>query len=392
MASKSKINILYIADPNSIHNIKWMSYFAEKSAIYNIFLCCESREHPSDQLIEELTKQGIIFTKSLPSFSIRTPFKNRQSYRDFKLLTKTYSIDVVHVLFATPYALWLRNYQGHSVISTRGSDVLRVLPELKETTFLKGIYHRFLFRLFSRSFHNANTITSTSSLQVQAVKDLFGKESHLIRTGVNVAEITSASGHYPLETHQRFKLFSPRFMHPIYGINRQLEALSILSEQKLNQLHFLGIRGKQYDKHYFEEMKEKLTTLEKKGLKWDMLDYLSPPQMISSIKAADLVVMTPVSDGTPNTALEAMAAGVPLIVSDLQYDKELFDETCWKWTSGTTSGLAELINKGLEGHYPKGLLDNALYKVKRFGNRSMEMEKLERISYLNTVSGSNQTE
>jgi glycosyltransferase involved in cell wall biosynthesis len=382
MASKSKITILFVADPNSIHNIKWMSFFAKKTSEYKVFLCCEENERPSEKIIETLYKQGIHFTMCLPAYSIKTPIRNKQSYREFTRLTQSLSIDVVHVLFATPYALWLRNFSGHAVISTRGSDVLRVLPELKNTPFPKGIYHKYLFRKFSRAFNNANIITSTSSQQVQAVKQLFGKASHLIRTGVNVDDIRKAPAAYTVQTGHRFKLFSPRFMHPIYGINRQLEALSLFPSEELHKLHFLGIRGKQYDSVYFEEMKKKLMSLEKKGLKWDVVDYLTPSEMISSIKAADLIVMTPESDGTPNSALEAMAAGVPLIVSDLPYDKELFHDTCWKWTSKTATELAELILLVMQGKYPKNLLENAQEKVEKFGNRYLEMQKLERISYL----------
>ena len=131
MAPQSILNILFVADPSSIHNVKWMSYFADKTTHYKVYVCCETNESPSQELINKLKAQRIHFTESLPPFSIRTPWKNYKSYKRFLELTRSLSINCVHVLFATPYALWLRRYNGYSVITTRGSDVLRVLPELQ---------------------------------------------------------------------------------------------------------------------------------------------------------------------------------------------------------------------------------------------------------------------
>jgi glycosyltransferase involved in cell wall biosynthesis len=98
--------------------------------------------------------------------------------------------------------------------------------------------------------------------------------------------------------------------------------------------------------------------------------------MWTTYKYAALTFMVPHSDGTPNSALEAMAAECPLILRDLEaYDKELFDGTCIKLKEATPQCFADTIFDCLN-HYPEELKEVALQKVKKFGNRTIEMDKL----------------
>ena len=94
--------------------------------------------------------------------------------------------------------------------------------------------------------------------------------------------------------------------------------------------------------------------------------------------------MTPISDGTPNSALEAMAAQCPLIISNLNYDKDLFENTCIKLNSFEVIELKDKIENSLMNYNPE-LLSNAFNKVSALGNRSIEMKKLEEF-YLNLLS------
>ena len=381
MERKNSINILFIADPNSLHNRKWMRHFGLNSARFRVFLCCETQETPSEAVKKELLEEGITFLTSLQPFSIRTPFRNLAAYDRFKRLTQQWSIDCVHVLFATPYALWLRNYTGKCVISTRGSDILQVIPSLTIQKGIKKGYYAYLFTLFYRSFYRASLITSTSHQQADAVHHWFKKRATCIRTGVDVAYIKEIDPNYPVQVTDCFNVFSPRFMQPLYDILFQVEALEHMEAEELTKIHFLCIQGKKMDADYWNRVELRLKKLEEKGLLWHVLSYLEQDAMFRALKAADLVIMTPKSDGTPNSALECMAAGTPLIISDLPYDPELFEGTCLKVTNRTPAFLANLIRSVMQGKYPDGMLEKASEQVAAFGNRALEMHKLEELIY-----------
>jgi glycosyltransferase involved in cell wall biosynthesis len=381
MEQPTVTRILFIADPNSLHNQKWIRFFSNQPARYEVYLLCETPEEPSEVCQLWLSQESIKFLGCLAPFSIKSPRRNVREHRRFIDITQRYLIDCVHVLFATPYALWLRKYRGKSVISTRGSDVLQVLPSLLNQKGVKRIYCAYLFRLFKKSFAKAHSITSTSNQQVDAVHRLFDCPSICIRTGVDVRSIETAEALYPVQVDGRFKLFSPRFVAPIYDTLFQIAGLSQLDSPELLKIHFLCIRGKNCPADYWRLVELRLSALEVKGLTWNALDYLGQVQMFQAYKAADAVLMTPVSDGTPNSALECMVAGTPLILSDLPYDPELFDDTCLKLRNRSPEGLAEQIRYVMNGNYPSEFLLTAKDRVVTFGNREREMKRLEALIY-----------
>ena len=89
--------------------------------------------------------------------------------------------------------------------------------------------------------------------------------------------------------------------------------------------------------------------------------------------------MTPISDGTPNSALEAMAAKSPLIIADLPHlDQDLFDDTCIKYGGDDPKILAMLVDEAIS-NYPFDLVENAAISVETMGNRKTEMKKMERL-------------
>jgi len=368
------MNILYICTPTSIHDQKWMRYFAEKEE-FNVFAVGESKIDEST--FYDLKKQNINLLPSIDSFSIKTPYKNHQSIQKLRKYCELYKIDLVHVLFATPYALWVNCINTPYMITTRGSDVLVVLPELKEQKGVRGIYFSWLFKKFQKAFSSAKAITCTSELQQKRIKELFGLKADVIRTGVDVEKIVNLNpnDYLPSELKGVKYIFSPRFMSPIYNISFQIEALAFLPKSITENYAFVFVKGKQFNPQYFEEQLKSLQQLG--NINYIILDYLSQEALWATFKRAALTIMTPISDGTPNSALEAMAAGSPLIVSDLPYDKDLFENTCVKTSLKDPKVLAQLIENTLEN--PNEFKQEANDAVYKFGNRASEMQKLEKL-------------
>jgi glycosyltransferase involved in cell wall biosynthesis len=264
----------------------------------------------------------------------------------------------------------------------RGSDILLVIPNLLKETGLKKIYFSFLYRRFRSAFLNARFVTGTSSLQIEKTKELFKNENlKLIRTGVDV-EIINHYEHaelIPDSLKNKAFVFSPRFMSPIYNISFQIDTISLLKPEFIERFTFVFIRGKQFDANYYKEQLQKLQDLEKNiQLKYTIIDYLDQATMWMFMKKTSLCMMTPISDGTPNSALEAMAAKCPLIVSNLNYDSDLFDNTCIKLKSFEVDEFKDVIEGALTKYNPE-LVVNAVKQVSKFGNRNVEMKKLEQL-------------
>lgn len=374
-----KKNILYICTPDSIHDQKWMRYFADQKNKFSVFAIGETQNHKSE-ITQQLLANNITLLEPIESFSISHPISTLKSIRQLNAVIRTHNIDIVHVLFAAPYALWINFITIPSIITTRGSDVLVVIPELLSRVGLKGLYFKLLFYLFRRSFQKAKYITCTSSKQIDKINDLFQvKNSILIKTGVEVEAISKIDKPEFLSSGIKNKkfVFSPRFMSPIYNIHYQIEALALLDKSIIEKYVFVFTKGKLFDAHYYKKQLESLALLKDSiKLNFLVLDYLDQESLWMHLKNAALVLMTPISDGTPNSALETMAAKTPLIISDLPlYDVDLFGNACIYVPLNKAHKLANEITMAIN-QYPPNLIQTAYNNVILLGNRNIEMNKL----------------
>jgi glycosyltransferase involved in cell wall biosynthesis len=374
-----KQKILYIANGNSIHDVKWMSFFSTQNERYTCFLLCDTMCELNAQTKSTLAELNIHLVEQISPLSIKRLLRSWRAIRQFKKMVQDIKPDVIHVLFATPNALWLNFTNTPSIITTRGSDILRVIPELKAQHGIKKPYFMYLFFRFKKAFKKAQFCTGTSQLQVRSMKTTFSlPEPILIRTGVDVKKIIGSD--YKLYLPKKLQgipyVISPRFMSPIYRIDMQLDAIEKLSDHTIKDLTFVFIRGVQYDAAYYATQLKRLESLKKeKGIKSIVLEYLSQDEIVAVLKHAHLCVMTPQSDGTPNSALEAMAASCPLIVPNLPYDDDLFLGTCLMLNENTAESLAIAIETAIH-NYPERLIIHASKQVLANGDRTNEMQKL----------------
>ena len=377
-----KLKILYIANGNSIHDLKWISYFSEQQDNYSCYLLCDTLCELSAQTKTTIEKSAIQLVQQIDPISITRPLKTWKAIRQYKKLVKDLQPDLIHVLFATPNALWLNFSKPPAIITMRGSDILIVIPDLLKQAGLKKFYFGFLFRQFKKAFLKARIVTGTSLPQIEKAYELFnGVNLKLVRTGVDVEKIDQLDNRELIPDSLREKkfVFSPRFMAPIYNIEFQLAAISKLEKQFIERFTFVFIRGKQFDQEYYQLQLKSLQRLKAEiKLNYLVIDYLDQPSMWMMLKKASICIMTPISDGTPNSALEAMAAKCPLIISNLNYDIDLFHNTCIKLNSFEVTELKNKIETALLS-YDQDLLNNAFKQVSIYGNRKIEMAKLEQI-------------
>ena len=370
--------ILYISNPASIHDQKWITFFALKNE-FSLFVIYEKQNKINYETLNVYSSLGINVLNPIDKFSITSPFKTIKSFVTISRILKNNNIDIVHILFATPHALWCKYINCKLIITTRGSDVLQVLPSLKKGTGLKKIYYQWLFNLFKKAFKKANLITCTSIKQQRKLKKLFNLNmTYLIRTGVNVNKIIKQTNQekLPSELVGKKFVFSPRFFSPIYNIELQLKAIELLPKSILKKYSFVFIRGLQHDKRYKKMIINWLQKLRQSvNLNFYVYDHLDQEKLWTIFNFSSLVIHTPISDGTPNSALEAMAAKRPLILPRIGYDKDLFDNACFYISENSPQLLADLIIKAISD-YPQELLVNAFENVNKYGKREVEMMKL----------------
>lgn len=365
-----------------------MSFFAEQKDKYKVYAVGEKQCMVSDADMLVLREKNIVFLSSIMSYSISKPYKTYETIRWLNNKIIELKIDFVHVFVPTPFSLWLFHVKIPYVITTRGTDVLITLPDLynKRKKSLKSFV---IFLMFKSIFRKAFFITSTSYPQIDSIKGLFNVDNTaLIRTGVDVESISQIKDYSKVENVLKNKqfIFSPRHVNnPIYNAELQLSSIKLLSKQIIDNYTFVFINKNGMNRDYLTLIEEKLKALSSEiGLSYLLIERLSQSHLWQFYKKASLTIMTPVSDGTPNTALEAMAAKCPLIIPNLPYDSDLFNGTCLKMYSNSPECLAELIEQAIFA-YPDDLISEGYKKVSYLGNRCVEMKKLENI-YLSIIN------
>lgn len=370
--------VLYIGDPSSVHDLKWVSFFSTRPDFEAYFLV---QEHEMHLITPDRKKQfdelGITVEGPIKSYSLWRFWENRASISKIKRVIAQRKIDVVHPLFATPFSLWTRNLPVPSIITCRGSDIHVVLASLGKGAFLTKIHGKLLLKRFQSAFENAAAITCTSQGQLDRINSVFGTNlpGEIIRTGVNVEEIDQLEPKLKLPPIFSGKkiIFLPRYIRPIYQTELQLKALLEIPQDLKQQMALVLIKGNRTPDSYLEKVQR---LLEECGLPYHVFDSLTQYEMWSMFKLSSLAIMTPKTDGTPNSALEGMAARCPLILGSFKYDEDLFSEQfCNRMKTDTVDELTTLISESLQ-NYPQEKISAAFENVSKRGNRPVEMERL----------------
>lgn len=370
------MNILYIADPASIHDIKWMRFFTQEHQCFFIVREHHDRETPPEKYQELEERYNLKFVGAIHDFSIRKYSQTRATSRQIQSLIQKHNIDLFHILYAEPNALWgifKKQYNLPMVLTTRGTDVLKTIPSFF------GKWHPIKWlsaHWYKKAFRNMDYIVGTSTRQMKSVQTLSNRTERLavIRTGVDVDKIQKDTSAFQLEVLEGRKyVFFPRAMRPIYQQELAVKAIGLLPQAITENYSFVFVDKKSRDKAYVSQVQIEMDKYSNVDFLW--LEHLDQMTLFETYKNASLVVMTPMSDGTPVTAIEAMLCKIPLLLPPLEYDKDLFGKGVayfedWKATS-LASKMQEILSE-------KQFLDVDLaYKnASNLADRKKEMTRL----------------
>lgn len=339
-------NVLFLADPNSIHDRKWISYFQE----INYARCFVLPRHHQYLIYRQAgfgTNEPFEILSPIRDFSVsRFPGTVREASR-IRRIVRDKHIDVIHILYAEPNALWclFRDYFGvPMIVSARGTDVLKTIPQAFRR---RDPLNRLVAFIYGRAFRKADWVTGTSRAQLASVSSFSGR-SHgmsVVRTGIDKKLVDGdTSAFFPLNSDRPFILF-PRMMRPLYNHTFTLEAIALLpdSVKRSHSMVFLGREGG--DEEYKREI---LSLMEAQSdVVFIFLESQSQESLYELYKRAGVVVMTPVSDGSPVSGMEALLCGARLILGPLNYDSEVFSRAI-RMKEWDPAELASLIVRALD--------------------------------------------
>ena len=230
-----------------------------------------------------------------------------------KRLAKIEKYELIHAIFgfpsgAIPFILKNLPY----IISLRGSDVPGFNPRFE-------IQYHFLKPFFIEIWKKAAIITTNSEgLKQLAQMTLNKKRIDVIYNGVNTEKFIHKK-EYRRDINQPFNILTVSRIIKRKRIEDLLFAVKMLKENRLNI--FLTVIGEGKYKKQLED----LTCLLKISENVQFLGYIPHEILPQYYNKADVFVLPSMNEGMSNTVLEAIASGLPLILTNVGGTTELIN-------------------------------------------------------------------
>jgi L-malate glycosyltransferase len=298
---KPPLRLAFLADPNSVHTRRWLSFFVERGHHVDLVVAEEDD-------VGEALPAGINLRRypRLGRSRIRyvATLRGRSALR--RLLAELRP-DLVHAHFLTRYG-WQAHLAGFHpfVVTLWGSDVL-VAPGRSRRARMWG----------TRTLRSADAVTAVAPHLAEAAVVLGARRDrlHVVPFGVDTERF--GPGRRDPEVARRHAVdgrrlvFSPRALTPLY---RHEDILRAVAELPQDVVVLAGARNA--DPTYLAGL---LSLAEELGLRGRFLvaDAFEEDELPALFAGAAVAVSVPESDGLPLTVLEAMASATPVVASDL---------------------------------------------------------------------------
>ncbi len=180
----------------------------------------------------------------------------------------------------------------------------KVIPEIYKKMWIG------LFKLISAiGYASADYITTlfkkNQLFQLELNAD---KEKMLvIPNGINVEEFS-----LPREKHENFNIGFVGRVSKIKDVKTAIKAMRVVKE-RIKEAKFLIIGPYEEERDYYEECVELVEILNLK----DSVEFLGLKNVKEFYPILDVLLLSSVSEGQPLVILEAMAAGVPIVTTDV---------------------------------------------------------------------------
>lgn len=268
-------------------------------------------------------------------------------------LKREKNFDLIHAFFGIPCGFLAMMLFKPYIVSLRGSDVPFYNERFKTVDkfffrFLSWIIWRFSKKVIANSKGLKELATRTSNCNIG-----------VIYNGIDILEFKPKKSY---STSKTLKIISVGRLIERKGFKYLLEALKGLDNVSLSIVGGGPLR---------EELSRMAEDL---GVDVKFYGEVSHDKMNSLYNKHDIFILPSLNEGMSNTVLEAMASGLPLVLSDVGGSRELVDGNGFIVRKGYSNLIREKIERYLK--------DRSL--VKKHSVRSRELA--ERMSWEKVAS------
>jgi glycosyltransferase involved in cell wall biosynthesis len=309
------------------------------------------------------------------SFPLRSPRPSR--------LARALEPDLVHGFYLSSGGLVAHSFGVHPLVLTAlGSDV-RALRRSDGGSFSNRLDEAYLVSRTRRAVADADVVlTDSTGLATTICECMPGTDVQLIRFGVELGEqapCARPNWRRRLEIgDDAFVILSSRLLRPNYNIDTIVRALPAVRREIPGAILALKEMPSFSDGDYRRDILELADSLGV-GNAVRHIGELRREELLELYKAADVYISVPSSDGTAVSVLEAMAAGVPVIASDVPgIDPDiLHDElTALLVPSRAADSLSEaIVRLGKNVELRRRLAENANDVARRLGDFETELDR-----------------
>ncbi len=319
------MKILFLGNSTSWHVAPWVNFFAKNHEV-SLFSFIEPYAHSSSLKNVYLLHSYGFLGFFLKFFKVNTNFFynfNRiisipLASIKLSIFIKKNNIQIVHA--HSVYYGFLAYFiipKVKIVFTPMGSDVL-VHP-------VNSIFYKIMTRI---AYIKPAMITGDSYL-IQKTGLKYGanmKKNFVIQNGVDQDIFYPSSKNPNLIdrydiSQEQFVLYSPRQVEELYNIDIIVESLNLIKQQGHN---FKCMFTYGPDSQYIKSLKEKVSEYKlDDNVIW--LGLLTHKEMAEHYNLSDLVISIPSSDSSPRSVYEAAFCNKFIIVSDLDWSYEFFD-------------------------------------------------------------------
>jgi glycosyltransferase involved in cell wall biosynthesis len=288
-----KLKICFVANGQSIHTQKWVSYFAKRG--HDVHLVTFDRTDP----IEGVAVHNLGYHSKLAY-----PFR----ISDVKKAVKMVAPDVLHAHFVSHYGVYaaLTGFRPF-VLTAWGSDVL-IEPK---RSMIKRYFVKYALK-------KADVITCDAEHVKEAMARLGiePEEISLIRFGIDTQKFRPGERSEELLTKLGLDgspaVISLRNLEPLYDVESLVRAVPLVLKEAPETKFVVVGRGS--DENRLKNLAESLRV--SGNIKF--MGFISNDELPRYLIAMDVYVSTSLSDaGIAASTAEAMACGLPAIVTDV---------------------------------------------------------------------------
>lgn len=362
------MKICYLANAQSVHTQKWAKFFADKG--HEVHLISFEKAH-----IENVTVHNFKRPFAL-RFGLDLPLKVLHA-RFVKRLVRRIDPDVLHAHYLSDYGFYgaLCGFKPF-IVTAWGSDVLFVPSEGSRKHFIKRCIAKYVIG-------KADLVTGDSESLVRAVvgPGVAERKVKLIIHGVDFRDFHPVENDEKLEESLRLPrdyrvVISTRNLEPVYDVVTLVKAVPYVMGECRDT--FFLIVGDGTLRRQLEELAYRLGVTENVRF----VGSVSNTEMPKFLVASDVYVSTSLSDTRSVSLLEAMACGLPVVVTDLEGNRECVKEGIngFAFPKRDFKALAEKIVYLLRNEDARREFGSANKRyAEEEGNYEKEMGKMEKL-------------